>query len=109
MNAPNPEFDVRTVKHRSQPLIRTSTVERLLLRHVNYICPESRLCVNVIKQAFVDLCGPSRDARRNARRFFHNGQLQGWCDLVDLNPEFVMEIAVKTGYLPVSKMGGQRA
>jgi hypothetical protein len=104
MNAPlqqaTPGFDVKRVACREKPLIGVSLVERLLLRHVDHVSPEARLCVAVIKQAFVDLCGPSNEARRDARRFFRDGRLELWCEQVGLSPEFLQEIAVKTGYLP---------
>lgn len=99
MNAPAPEASFATPQ-RPKPLVGTSAVERLLLRHVDHICPESRLCASVIKQAFVDLCSSSWRTRRDAQRFFRDGRLSFWCDLIDLNPEFVREIALKTGYLP---------
>ena len=84
-------------------------VERLLLRHVDQLCPETRLVVSVIRQAFVDLCDVSRDRRRDARRFFLDGRLDDWCELVGLNPAFVREIAYKTGYLPSGKQGDAHA
>ena len=84
---------------RHKPLIGASSLERLLLRHVSVVCPESRLIVAVIKQAFVDLCSPSKHQRAEARRFFQDGRLELWCDLVDLSPEFMREIAIKAGYL----------
>lgn len=100
MNIATPEFDLRPIHRHQKPLVGTPTIEHLLLRHVSLVCPESRLCVSVIKQAFVDLCSSSWGIRRDARRFFHDGRLTFWCDLVDLDPEFVREIALKTGYLP---------
>ena len=100
MNTATPEFDPRAIDRHQKPLVGTPTIERLLLRHVSIVCPESRLCVGVIKQAFIDLCAPSWAIRRDARRFFHDGRLAFWCELVDLDPEFVREIALKTGYLP---------
>ncbi len=109
MNAPKLGFDPRLINQRTRPAVSTSAIERLLLRHVFVICPESRLCVNIIRQVFIDLCGPSREARRDARRFFLDGRLEYWCDLVDLSPAFVREVAVKTGYLNVSSPGGQHA
>ena len=100
MSTAAPEFDPRSIDHRQKPLVGTPSIERLLLRQVSLVCPESRLCVSVIKQAFVDLCSPTLGLRRDARRFFRDGRLDAWCDLVDLNPAFVREIALKTGYLP---------
>lgn len=86
----------------SRPLVATGTVERLLLRHVDHVSPESRLCAGVIKQAFVDLRSSSLGTRRDARRFFRDGRLNAWCDVLGLNPDFVREIALKTGYLPLN-------
>ena len=100
MSTAAPEFDPRSIDHRQKPLVGTPSIERLLLRHVSLVCPEARLCVSVIKQAFVDLRSPSWSVCRDARRFFHDSRLTFWCGLIDLNPEFVREIALKTGYLP---------
>jgi hypothetical protein len=102
MNArlPQPVIEALTVTTRRQkPLIGASLLERLLLRHVSVVCPESRLVVAVIKQAFVDLCSPSKHQRAEARRFFQDGRLELWCDQVGLSPEFMREIAIKAGYL----------
>ena len=109
MSTSTPEFNALARRRTPRPLVGTSAVERLLLRHVQFICPESRLCVSVIRQVFVDLCGTSKDARRDARRFFRDGRLEGWCELIGLNPEFVREIALKTGYLPAAPKGGRHA
>ncbi|NBU43976.1 MAG: hypothetical protein EBS37_07820 [Betaproteobacteria bacterium] len=102
MNArlPQPVIEALTVSTRRQkPLIGASLLERLLLRHVSVVCPESRLVVAVIKQAFVDLCSPSKHQRAEARRFFQDGRLDLWCDQVGLSPNFMREIAIKAGYL----------
>ena len=109
MNTSVPEFNALGRRRTPRPLVGTSAVERLLLRHVHFICPESRLCVSVIRQVFVDLCGISKDARRDARQFFRDGRLEGWSELIGLNPEFVREIALKTGYLPAEPKGGRHA
>ena len=58
----------------------------------------ARLIVAVIKQAFVDLCSPSKHQRAEARRFFQDGRLKLWCDQVGLSPNFMREIAIKAGY-----------
>ncbi len=102
MNAQLPEHVTRAAMlagTRHKPLIGASMLERLLLRHVTVVCPESRLIVAVIKQAFVDLCSPSKHQRAEARRFFKDGRLELWCDQVGLSPEFMREIATKAGYL----------
>lgn len=98
MNAPVSATALTTPRPR--PLVGTGAVERLLLRHVDHVCPEARLCAGVIKQAFVDLRSSSWGTRCDAQRFFHDSRLTFWCGLIDLNPEFVREIALKTGYLP---------
>jgi hypothetical protein len=84
---------------RQKPLIGASLLERLLLRHVSTVCPESRLVVAVIKQAFIDLCSPSKHLRSEARRFFQDGRLELWSDQVGLSSDFMREIATKAGYL----------
>ena len=102
MNArlPRAVIDALTVTTRRQkPLIGASLLERLLLRHVAVVCPESRLVVAVIKQAFIDLCSPSKPLRTEARRFLRDGRLELWCDQVGLSPNFMREIATKAGYL----------
>ena len=102
MNArlPQPVIEALTVTTRRQkPLIGASLLDRLLLRHVAVVCPESRLVVAVIKQAFIDLCSPSKHLRAEARRFFRDGCLELWCDQVGLSPDFMREIATKAGYL----------
>lgn len=112
MNASEPTFDILAAKSgrgRQRPLVGTLAIERMFLRHVKFVCPEARLCAGVIRQVFVDLCGPSHEARRDARRFFRDGRLEAWCDLLDLNPEFVREVALKTGYLPAQVMGESHA
>lgn len=98
MNAPVSAAALTTP--RSRPLVGTKAIERLLLRQVRHVCPESRLCAAVIKQALLDLGSSSWGTRRDAQCFFRDGRLTFWCDLIDLNPEFVREIARKTGYLP---------
>lgn len=108
MNAPIPAFDIlaaRQADRKRRTLVGTQAIERLLLRHVRFIAPESRLCAGVIRQVFVDLCGSSKEARRDAQRFFRDGRLETWCDLLDLNPEFVREVALKTDYLPSMPKG----
>ena len=102
MNArlPQPVIEALAVTARRQkPLIGASLLERLLLRHVAVVCPESRLVVAVIKQAFIDLCSPSKHLRTEARRFFRDGRLELWCDQVGLSADFMREIATKAGYL----------
>ena len=114
----HPQLDISSAvllaSKRQKPLIGASLLERLLLRHVDHVSAESRLCVAVIKQAFIDLCAASPHLRVEARRFFHDGHLDVWCDRVGLSPDFMREIALKTGYLPAhstpnTKAGGGHA
>ena len=100
MNRPDPAFKVRTANQRLKPLIGVSALERLLLRQVSLLCPESRLCVSVIKQTLIDLCDASPSNRREAGRIFEDGRLEAWCEPIGLNPDFLRELAQKAGYLP---------
>lgn len=85
-----------------QPLLRIQAIERLLLRHVHAHIPEVRLIVAVICQAIADCAVGSDRERAEARQFMRGEQLNTWAALVDLKPDFVREVAVKTGYLPLS-------
>ena len=82
------------------PLVNIRTIERMLLRHVNGPIPEARLVVAVICQAMVDCCSGSKDDCRSARSFLCGEDLDAWAALVDLNPAFIREVAIKTHYLP---------
>ena len=82
------------------PLVKIRTIERMLLRHAIGPIPEARLVVAVICQAMADCRSGSKDDRRTARAFLNGGDLDAWAALVDLNPAFVREVAIKTHYLP---------
>jgi hypothetical protein len=90
---------------RAKPLITASLVERLLMRHVDFVSPESRLIVAVIKQGFIDLNAPSEHLRREACKFFKDDRLGLWSERVGISAHFVREIAVKGGFLPMEFMG----
>jgi hypothetical protein len=86
------------------PLVKIRTIERMLLRHANGPIPEARLVVAVICQAMADCRSGSKDDRRTARAFLHGRNLEAWAALVDLDPTFVREVAIKTHYLPEAPM-----
>ncbi len=81
------------------PLVNSRTIERMLLRHANGPIPEARLVVAVICQAMIDSRGGSKDDRRTASSFLCGGDLDAWASLVDLNPAFIREVAIKTNSL----------
>lgn len=82
------------------PLVKIRTIERMLLRHATGPIPEARLVVAVICQAMADCRSGSKDDRRTARAFLYGRNLDAWAALVDLDPTFVREVAIKTHYLP---------
>ncbi len=89
---------------RPRPLVTMRVVERLLLRHVNSPAtgplPEQRLIVAVLCQAIADArYAESQSVQDDAERFLRGDDLAQVAGLIDLNPAFVREVAVKTGYL----------
>ncbi|MHA6911242.1 hypothetical protein ACQUJS_22990 [Ralstonia pseudosolanacearum] len=89
---------------RPRPLVTIRVVERLLLRHVPVpvtgLLPEQRLIVAVLCQAIADSrYGENRPVQEDAERFLRSDDLVQVAELIDLNPAFVREVAVKTGYL----------
>ncbi|MHA6890852.1 hypothetical protein [Ralstonia pseudosolanacearum] len=89
---------------RPRPLVTMRVVERLLLRHVPVpvtgLLPEQRLIVAVLCQAIADArYGENRPVQEDAERFLRSDDLVQVAGLIDLNPAFVREVAVKTGYL----------
>ncbi|MFZ2394084.1 hypothetical protein [Rhodoferax sp.] len=83
-----------------KPLVGLQPIEKVLNRHTEVSCPESRLVVAVIARAIHDcLCLTNRRQRREARRFILGPNLEGWCDLIGMQPHFVRLVAQKAGYL----------
>lgn len=83
-----------------KPLVGVLAIEKILNRHTFVACQESRLIVAVIAYAIQDcLNGSYPCQRQEARRFILGSDLQLWCDLVDLHPDFVRFVARKAGYL----------
>jgi hypothetical protein len=83
-----------------RPLVGLQVLEKILNRHVQVVCPESRLVVAVIALAIQDCLDRSDlKLRQEARRFILGPNLQRWCDLIGLHPDFVRAIARKAGYL----------
>jgi hypothetical protein len=92
-----------------KPLVGLQPIERVLNRHTEVSCPESRLVVVVIARAIHDcLCLTNRRQRREARRFILGPNLEGWCDLVGLQAHFVRLVAQKAGYLAAEDQHWQR-
>ena len=92
-----------------KPLASQRVLEKVLNRHTAVRCPESHLVVAVISVAIVDcLCLTNRHLRRQARRFVLGPELEKWCDLVGLHPDFVRFVARKAGYLADEKAHWQK-
>jgi hypothetical protein len=82
------------------PRIGLLAVQKLLLRHVVMVCPETRLWVAMISQAMGDAIGRDDNQRHRARRFLTSDtQLAFWCELLGIDLGFVREVAIKAGYL----------
>jgi hypothetical protein len=82
-----------------RPLVGIHAIERLLLRHVFAPVPEARLIVAVICQGIADTASRDDYLRRRACRFLQSFHLEYLADLVELNPEFVREVARRARYL----------
>ncbi|SFM13519.1 hypothetical protein [Nitrosomonas communis] len=92
-----------------RPLAGLEVLEKILNRHVQVACPESRLVVAVIVLAIQDCLDRSDSKQRQeARRFIMGSHLQYWCDLIGLHPDFVRAIARKAGYLASEERHWQR-
>jgi hypothetical protein len=84
----------------ARPHIGIQAVQRVLLRHVVTVCPETKLWVAMIAQAIGDAIGRDDNQRHRARRFLVSGSGLGfWCDLIGIDLDFVREVAAKAGYL----------
>lgn len=82
-----------------KPELSPAALERLMRRHLEVISPEARLFLAVIVQALRDCRAHSRDVRRDARRFFSDGRMGGFADHIGINPDFIREVARKSGHL----------
>lgn len=84
----------------ARPRIGIQAVQRVLLRHVATVCPETKLWVAMIAQAIGDAIGRDDNQRHRARRFLVSSPcLVFWCDLIGIEIDFVREVAAKAGYL----------
>ena len=82
------------------PRIGLLAVQKLLLRHVAKVSPETKLWVAMIAQAMGDAISRDDNQRLRARRFLIYGtRLAFWCELIGLDLGFVREVAIKAGYL----------
>lgn len=82
-----------------RPLVGIHAIERLLLRNVFAPVPEAKLIVAVICQGIADAASSDDYLRRRACRFLQGFHLEYLADLVELNPEFVREVARRARYL----------
>jgi len=82
-----------------RPLVGIHAIERLLLRYVFAPVPEAKLIVAVICQGIADAASSDDYQRRRACRFLQGFHLEYLADLVELNPEFVREVARRARYL----------
>jgi hypothetical protein len=85
------------------PLIGMRAIERMLLRHVFAPVPEAKLIVAVICQGIADAAAVEDYTRRRAHQFLLGSDLDHLADLVELNPEFVREVARRARYLTTQK------
>lgn len=84
----------------ARPRIGVQAVQRVLLRHVATVCPETKLWVAMIAQAMNDAIGRNDLQRHRAHRFLASSpDLAFWCDLIGIELAFVREVAAKAGYL----------
>lgn len=86
------------------PLVGMRSIERLLLRHVFAPVPEAKLVVAVICQGIADAASIEDYTRRKAYQFLYGNDLDYLADLVELNPEFVREVARRARYLTTPKI-----
>lgn len=92
-------FPLRRDTGEHAPLVRITAIQRLLLRHADGALPETRLAVAAICLAIADACIGSPSGRTDARDFIYDKRLDAWASLAGLNPAFIREVAIKTGYL----------
>ncbi|MDA8327543.1 MAG: hypothetical protein M0Z83_01065 [Betaproteobacteria bacterium] len=90
--------------HPNRPLVGIRIIERMLLRHVFAPVPEAKLIVAMICQAMADAISSDDYLRRRAYEFLQSRRLDFFTDLVDINPEFVRDVARRTRYLTTQKI-----
>ena len=90
-----------------KPRVGLAAIERLLMRHVAVVAPESRLLVAVIAQAMGDAKYHDGHLQRRAVSFLTGTGLNNYAELIGLEPDFVREVARKTGYLSPPKTPGK--
>lgn len=88
---------------RPKPLVGLRAIERVLLRNVFAPVPEAKLIVAMICQAMADAVSPDEYLRRRASEFLRSRRLDFFADLVDINPDFVREVARRARYLTMLK------
>lgn len=73
-------------------------VSKFLAMHATFEIPEQLLWFGVLRVAISDLMDKTPSARpyvNAAREFFTSGRFAYFCDLCDLEPDFVMETVRK--------------
>jgi hypothetical protein len=79
--------------------VQIGMVNRVLSRKLAAITPESKLVLAMITQAIADCHERDDRDRHDARRFLTSRRLDFWCDLLDIEAEFVRMVAVRSGFL----------
>lgn len=89
----------KAASRRQKPLVGIRAIERVLIRNVFAPVPEAKLIVAVICQAMADAASTDDYHRRKACEFLQGRHLDYFADLVELNPQFVREVARRARYL----------
>lgn len=77
-----------------------SLVSKVLLRAIQQPSPEASLIAAVICQSIADANGRNNEEGvEDAIRFLRGERLDFMANLIGINPEWVREIAVRSGYL----------
>lgn len=85
-------------------MILKATIQQFSLvieRHVTILCPEAKLFIAVIRQAYTDILPPSSNANlrqvdREAVQFFFDGRMDLFTNHLGIDPEFVKEMLCRS-------------
>src|SRR5690625_610156 len=78
--------------------IRNSVPRALVGQMSGRITPEAALVAAIISTAALDLLDPEKEESRHyrsARRYFYGPEFERHCELIDLNPDWIRDIAFK--------------
>ncbi len=92
-------IDPRKLNRPDKPLVKISTIFRMLSRQAQPECPESKLVVGVICQAIADCLYGTHVEKCRAWNFMQDERLDIWAGTVSLDASFIREVALKTGYM----------